>query len=123
MKPLLAIIGLVLLAAGPATLLSPESAASTFGIPLDGTASRAYVFATAMRDVALGGVLLGLLYFDVSRRVLATTILAIAFVAACDATTVIVHAGWQRWPSLIAHLGGLVVLLGLGWRLWHSEHI
>jgi len=61
MKPLLAIIGLVLLAAGPATLLSPESAASTFGIPIDGTASRVYVFATAMRDVALGGVLLGLL--------------------------------------------------------------
>ena len=123
MKILLAIIGVLLLAAGPATLLAPESAASVFGIPVDGSASRAYVFATATRDVALGGVLLGLLYVGVARRVLATTVLAIAFVAAGDATIVIVQAGWQRWPSLIAHLGGLVVLLALGWRLWQSEQI
>jgi hypothetical protein len=120
MKPLLTIIGLVLLAAGPAALLAPESAAAAFGIPIDGAASRAYLLATATRDVALGALLLALLRADATRRVLATTVLAIAVVAAGDAANVMGHASSQSWPALIVHVGGLVVLLAIGWRMWRS---
>lgn len=121
MKLVVAIIAVVLLAAGPAALVAPESAATAFGIALDGPASRVYLLATATRDAALGSLLLGLLGLGVRRRVLATSLWSIAIVAAGDASNVIVHATSERSLALVTHLGGLAALLGLGWWLWRSD--
>jgi hypothetical protein len=120
MRLVLLIIAGALLAFGPLALFATDTAASAFGIPADSAASRAYVLATATRDVALGCWLLALLGLRAGRRVLAASVLAIALVAAGDAANVAAHAGWQGASALVIHIGGLVALIVVGVWVWRA---
>jgi hypothetical protein len=115
------LVGLVLVAFGPAALVAPETAAYMFGIPADTSESRAYLLAAATRDVALGTWLLALLRLRVGQRVLAASVLAIAIVAAGDATNVLLHSGSRSGFALVGHVGGLGALLALAWWLWRAD--
>jgi hypothetical protein len=121
MKTVYVLIGVALLSAGPLSLLMPEAAAAAFGIPADTPHAKAYLLATATRDVALGCWLLAFLGLRAGRRPLAASMLAIALVAAGDAANVVVHAGWNGTPALVVHIGGLGGLLALAWRLWRTN--
>ena len=117
----LALIGLTLVAVGPVAVLAPATAATAFGIPAATVEARAYLLASATRDVALGIWLLALVRLRAGRRLLASSVFAIALVAAGDATNVAAYAGWQASPALTPHIGGVVVLLVLGLYLWRGE--
>lgn len=117
MKVVLVLMGIALLAAGPATVLTPQTAATAFGIPADSANARAYLLATATRDVALGVWLLALIALKARRRILAGSMFALGIVAAGDAANVWTNRGGWGEPALIVHLGSLALLLGLGWWL------
>jgi len=114
----LALVGSALIAVGPATLLAPDTAASAFGIPATTAETKAYLLASAMRDVALGSFLLAALALRASRRLLAGYVLALAFVAAADATNVAAYTARHggAW-ALVVHVGGFIVLAALAWSL------
>ena len=115
----LAVVGLALIAVGPMAVLAPATVATAFGIPAATADARAYLLASATRDVALGIWLLALVRLRPGRRVLASSLSAIALVAAGDAVNVAAYAGWQ--PALVLHIGGLFVLLVLGLYLWRAD--
>ena len=121
MKTTVALIGLALLAFGPTALLVPEVAAGGYGVPADTPEARAYLLATAARDVALGCWLLAMLGLGVSRRALAASVLAIALVAASDATILATYTGSLATPALAIHVAGLIVLLAVGSWLWRPS--
>jgi hypothetical protein len=109
----LASIGFALVAVGPAALLTPDTAATAFGIPAATADARAYLVASATRDVALGIWLLALIRLRAGSRLLAASVFAIALVAVGDALNVAVNAGHVA-PALVPHLAGVFVLLVLG---------
>ena len=122
MKILIVLVGIGLLLVGPATLVTPDLAASAFGIPAETVQARGYLLATATRDVALGSWLLALLGLRADRRTLAVSIFAIAIVALGDAINVAFNAGWAS-PAVIVHASGLFLLVGLGCFLWRVQHL
>ncbi len=117
----LMLIAFALIAVGPMTVLAPATAATAFGIPAATAEARAYLLASATRDVALGIWLLALVRLRAGRRLLASSVFAIALVAAGDATNVAAYMGWQPAPALVLHIGGVFVLLMLGLYLWRGE--
>ena len=119
-KAVIIIIGLGLLAFGPLALLFPETAASLYGIPADTPEPRAYLFAAATRDVAIGCLLFALLGLRANSRILAASVFAISVVAAADAANVIAHTGWRGSNAPVIHVGGLCVLLAVGCWLWRA---
>ena len=121
MRKAVIIIGVGLLAFGPLALLSPETAASAYGIPADTPESRAYLLAAATRDVALGSLLFALLGLRASLRMLAASVFAISVVAAADAANVIAHTGWRGSNALVIHVGGFCGLLAMGCWLWRAR--
>ncbi len=110
-------VGLALLLPAPITLVSPQLAASSFGVPASTDESVAYLLATGTRDVALGVWLLSLVALGAQNRLLAVSCWSIAIVAVGDALNVGTFTQWQSILVLAPHLLGVVVLLGLGW--WH----
>jgi hypothetical protein len=113
MRTLLTLIGLGLIAFGPAALLAPELSANAFGLPADTAEARAYLYAAAARDVALGAGLLAALALGASRRVLAGLVFAMAIVAAGDAINVLAHRGFTSIAPVI-HIASLIGLVVLG---------
>ncbi|MHB8901857.1 MAG: DUF4267 domain-containing protein [Thermoguttaceae bacterium] len=120
MKSVLSILGVVLVAIGMSAVVATDLLAAGFGIAVDSAASRAYVVATATRDIAMGCWLLALVRLDAGRRTLAASVLAIAIVAVGDAVNVLTHSGGRVPLAIIGHLGGLVVLVSLGAWLWRT---
>lgn len=112
-------IGLALLLPAPISLISPQLAASAFGVPAGTVESQAYLLATSVRDVALGVWLLSMITLRADRRLLAVSVWSISLVAAGDALNVAVYTQLQNMLSLAPHVGGLLVLGGLGWYLWN----
>jgi hypothetical protein len=120
MKTIVVLIGLALMALGPTALLMPEVAAGGYGVPADTPEARAYLLATAARDLALGCWLLAMLGLGVSRRALAASVLAIALVALSDAMVLVTYTGSFATPALAVHVAGLIVLLAVGSWLWRA---
>lgn len=121
MKLILVVIGVVLIAAGPAGLLAPDAAAAGYGIPADSTGARSYLLAAGVRDAALGIWLLALLWLGADRRMLALSLLSIAVVAAGDAAIVLAHGGDEGTRALLVHVTALSVLLFLSGWLWFTR--
>jgi hypothetical protein len=122
MRTILTLIGLGLLAFGPAALFAPELSANAFGLPADTAEARAYLYAAATRDVALGAGLLAALALGASHRVLAGLIFAMAIVAAGDAINVLAHQCFMGLAPLI-HIGSLIGLLVVGGLVWRAKQL
>ncbi len=76
------------------------------------------MLAIGARDVALGVWLLAMVALRAESRLLAASVWSIAIVAGCDALNVGLFTRWQNVMSLGPHIGGLVVLIALGYWLW-----
>jgi hypothetical protein len=113
-KTVVGFVALALLSIGPTTWIAPELAAETYGMPVASPDGRVYLFATAVRDVALGCWLAALLWAGASRRLLSLSMFAIAIVAASDAWIVASQVGSMALRSLVPHVGGLVGLIAAG---------
>ncbi len=110
-----AALGVSLLAIGALAITAPEVAARMYGVPSEGVSTRAYVWATGLRDVAIGGWLLALVALRVDRRVIATSILVLALIPLGDLLIVAVTFGLGSKAALALHgaaIGGFAVLGG-----------
>ena len=115
-----ALIGIGLLTIGALAIAAPETAALMFGVPTQTTEARAYVWATATRDVAIGCFFLVLLALRVSRQALGASLIVMALIPIGDFVNVSSNAG-QSTMALLLHGGSSVVFLTLGVWLWRTK--
>jgi len=115
-----ALIGIGLLAIGFSAIAAPETAALMFGVPTQTNEARAYVWATATRDVAIGCWFLALLALRVSRQTLGASLIVVALIPIGDFINVYSNAGESTTPLLL-HGGSSVVFLALGGWLWRTN--
>jgi len=115
-----ALIGIGLLTIGALAIAAPETAAFMFGVPTQTTEARAYVWATATRDVAIGCWFLVLLALRVSRQALGASLIVMALIPIGDFVNVYSNAG-QSTMALLLHGGSSVVFLILGIWLWRTK--
>ena len=115
-----ALIGIGLLTIGVLAIAAPETAALMFGVPTQTTEARAYVWATATRDVAIGCWFLVLLALRVSRQALGASLIVMALIPIGDFANVYSNAG-QSTMALLLHGGSSVVFLTLGVWLWRTK--
>ena len=116
-----ALIGIGLLTIGALAIAAPETAALKFGVPTQTTEARAYVWATATRDVAIGCWFLVLLALRVSRQALGASLIVMALIPIGDFVNVYSNAG-QSTMALLLHGGSSVVFLAFGVWLWRTKH-
>ena len=116
-----ALIGIGLLTIGALAIAAPETAALMFGVPTQTTEARAYVWATATRDVAIGCWFLVLLALRVSRQALGASLIVMALIPIGDFVNVYSNAG-QSTMALLLHGGSSVVFLAFGVWLWRTKH-
>ena len=115
-----ALIGIGLLTIGALAIAAPETAALMFGVPTQTTEARAYVWATATRDLAIGCWFLVLLALRVSRQALGASLIVMALIPIGDFVNVYSNAG-QSTMALLLHGGSSVVFLTLGVWLWRTK--
>jgi len=115
-----ALIGIGLLTIGALAIAAPETAALMFGVPTQTTEARAYVWATATRDVAIGCWFLVLLALRVSRPALGASLIVMALIPIGDFVNVYSNAG-QSTIALLLHGGSSVLFLTLGVWLWRTK--
>ena len=115
-----ALIGIGLLTIGALAIAAPETAALMFGVPTQTTEARAYVWATATRDVAIGCFFLVLLALRVSRQALGASLIVMALIPIGDFVNVYSNAG-QSTMALLLHGGSSVLFLTLGVWLWRTK--
>ena len=108
-----ALIGIGLLTIGALAIAAPETAALMFGVPTQTTEARAYVWATATRDVAIGCWFLVLLALRVSRQALGASLIVMALIPIGDFVNVYWTAG-RSTMALLLHGGSSVLFLTLG---------
>jgi hypothetical protein len=113
------LIGLGLLAIGAFAIASPETAAVLFGVPMQATEAKAYVLATAIRDVAIGCWFLTLLALQVRRQTLGASLIVVALIPIGDFINVYSNTG--KGPALLLHGGSSVAFLALGVWLWRTD--
>lgn len=106
----------VFLLIGLAFIASPALGAAVFGIPAPDETAHAYVQALALRDLALGLYLLGLLRFA-SRRALGIVLAATVVIPLGDVLLVLAWTGWTGSLLLHGASAGATALLALG-LLW-----
>ena len=115
-----ALIGIGLLTIGALAIAAPETAALMFGVPTQTTEARAYVWATATRDVAIGCFFLVLLALRVSRQALGASLIVMALIPIGDFVNVYRNAS-QSTMALLLHGGSSVVFLAFGVWLWRTK--
>lgn len=115
-----ALIGIGLLAIGTLAIAAPETAALMFGVPTQTMEGRAYVWATATRDVAIGCCFLVFLALRVSRQTLGASLIVMALIPIGDFVNVYSNAR-QSTLALLLHGGSSVVFLALGVCLWRIK--
>ncbi len=111
--------GVALLAIGAGGVLFPEPSSRGYGVPFSvpspGGAGPAYLHATAVRDMSLGGLLL-LLARVGDRRVLGAGFLLISAVAVGDGAIALRHSPAPR-RVLPVHWGSAAILWGMAYLL------
>ena len=104
-----------LIAIGALAIATPETAARMFGIPIHSIETRAYVWATATRDIAVGCWLLALVALRVPRVSLGASMLAVALIPIGDFINV--YSNSNASPlSLFLH--GVSALAFLAFGSW-----
>ncbi|MFC3124264.1 DUF4267 domain-containing protein [Pseudoroseomonas globiformis] len=117
--PALLALGLagVFLLIGAVFIAAPPLGATLFGIPADNDQARAYLRALALRDLALGLYLGGLLRFG-SRRGLGVVLVATVVIPLGDLLLVLSWQGPVSPLHLLLHAGSAAVTGGTGvWLL------
>lgn len=113
LRCLAAILGVALIVIGITALVAPGFAAAQYGI--DATTSSALVFvrAAGARDIAIGGILLGLFAFQSETRILGIAVLFATLVPIVDTLSVLQVSGLHS-PALVLHAGSILPMLILG---------
>ena len=115
-----ALIGIGLLAVGAFAIAAPEAAAIMFGVPAKANEARAYVWATATRDIACGCWFLALLALRVHRKTLGASLIVVALIPIGDFINVSLNASHST-TALLLHGGSSVAFLVFGVWFWRGQ--
>ena len=109
--------GVALLGLGAGGILFPLPSSKIYGVPLTGSddAGTAYIRATAVRDLALGGMFLVFAGLR-DRRALGVTVLLSSVVAVGDGSIALKHSP-APGRALLIHGGSTVALWGFAYLL------
>lgn len=112
-----AIIGGSLILVGVTAVLAPHFASAMYGVETNELTARTFVWATGIRDVAIGGWLMTLGWFSVARRVLGNCLLVAALIPAGDAIIVWQSAPAHNAAALALHTASAIAFLAIGFWL------
>jgi hypothetical protein len=100
-----AVLGAALVAVGTSAVIAPSFASRAFGLPSDDPIARAFMRAAGVRDLIIGGIVLGSLG---DRPALRRTLGWTSLIGLADAITIF----GMRGPALqhVGHVGGFVTL-------------
>ena len=113
LRRLVAILGVALIVIGIAALVAPGFAAAHYGIDATTSSGLVFVRAAGARDIAIGGILLGLFAFQSETRMLGIAVLIATLVPILDTLSVLQASGLHS-PALVLHAGSILPLLILG---------
>lgn len=103
------LMSVTFVALGTAALLVPDIASALYGVDATTHSARAFVRAAGARDIAIGGILLGLLARHVESRTVGITVLATTLVPIVDAVIVFQASGVR--PATVLHAGSILPML------------
>jgi len=115
-----ALIGIGLVAVGIVAIAAPEIAAVMFGVPTQAIEARAYIRATATRDIAIGFWFLVLLGIGMRGRALGASLTVVALIPLGDFINVYSNARTST-IALLLHGGSTVAFLVFGIWLWRAR--
>jgi hypothetical protein len=118
---LVGLIGVSLFAIGTSAVIVPDLASQLYGVAADTGATRTYVQASGLRDLAIGVWLLSLLALRVGPRIVGISVLALALIPLGDAAIVASSDTPRNVIALALHSLSLIVFLFLGWWLYRSD--
>jgi hypothetical protein len=110
------VIGISLIIVGGTSLGVPGFAADMYGVSASDATVRAYVWATGIRDVAIGCWLLVLVAIRAGARVLGISITVISLIPIGDAINVWINTRTRSSLALVLHISSVFVFVALG--LW-----
>lgn len=111
LRRLVALLGLGLVAVGIAALLVPGLAAAVYGVDATTLSARIFVRAAGVRDLAIGGILLGLLARRIESRALGIAVLGTTLVPIVDSLNVLQGSGLRL--AVILHAGSILPIVFL----------
>ncbi len=115
-------LGVSLISVGITTFVTPGFASEMFGIPIADNSGIGYVSTTGLRDIALGFLLLALIYERVRVRVLGTCLMIFALIPIGDAFLVWMNADTLKPAPLSLHIASAIVFVVLGGWLRAGGH-
>jgi Domain of unknown function (DUF4267) len=111
------VLGLSLISVGLTVFVAPKFGSEMFGMAAIDNPARAYVYATGLRDITLGCLLLALSFLRAGARILGAVLMILALIPIGDAIIVYVNASQLSALALSLHLTSAVVFLVLGFCL------
>ncbi len=114
------VIGVSLLIVGGTALAVPGFAADMYGVAASDATARAYVWATGIRDIAIGFWLLVLVAIRAGARVLGISILVGSLIPIGDAINVWINAGTRSPLALALHISSVFLFIALGLWIWRN---
>ena len=114
------VIGVSLLIVGGTALAVPGFAADMYGIAASDATARAYVWATGIRDIAIGFWLLVLVAIRAGARVLGISMTVVSLIPIGDAINVWINAGTRSPLALALHISSVFLFVVLGLWIWRN---
>ncbi len=109
LRTAVALLGVGLVAIGVAALLAPAFAAGFYGVDATTLSAHVFVRAAGVRDIVIGGILLGLLARRIETRTVGIAVLIATLVPIVDTVSVLQASGAQ--PALILHAGSILPMM------------
>ncbi len=111
--------GTALLAIGAAGVAFPRASSKMYGVPISDEIGEAYLRATAVRDIPLGGLLLSFAALG-DRRALGLTFALGSLIAVGDGSIALRYSPYPL-RVLPLHWGGVAAFCGLGYLLLRKK--
>ncbi|HET6977257.1 MAG TPA: DUF4267 domain-containing protein [Pyrinomonadaceae bacterium] len=112
LRRLVVVLGVGLVAIGVIALLAPDFAATLYGVDATTLSARVFVRAAGARDVAIGAILIGLLFHRSDNGTVGIAVLVATLVPIIDTVSVLQAAGVQT--ALILHAGSILPMMAIG---------
>ena len=106
LRGLVGLLAVALGALGVVALLVPDIAAAFYGVETTTPSANVFVRAAGARDIAIAGMLIGLLARRIETATVGIAVLATTFVPIAD-SLIVLHASGVR-PAVILHAGSIL---------------
>jgi hypothetical protein len=117
------VLGLSLISVGVTVFVAPKFGSEMFGVAAIDNPARAYVYATGLRDITLGCLLLALSFLSVGARILGAVLMIFALIPIGDAIIVSMNASQLSAIALSLHITSAVLFLAFGFWMWSGSEV